>query len=530
MNTMRRDGHRLATRVVLSIGAALALPCPAWATLAFQESNGQVVMQAENYDNKIARNGQDWLLKTSQTGYSGSGYMEALPNSGTSRNTGYVTGSPELVYNVQFTTTGTYYVWVRGYGASGNDDSLHAGIDGVGPSSADRMSGYGTSWSWRRSTSDSAPATVVVSDPGLHTIHLWMREDGFKADKILLRTSSSSTAPSGTGPAESPRVTLGPPPDTTPPTGSIIINGGAPATNTLTVTLTLSATDDSGTVAQMQCSNDGVTFSAPEPYAMSKTWSLSAGDGTKTVLVRVADAANVIGTWTTAANRVRIARQAGIPFHVDGVGAVGRIPLSMDELGIDLLTLSSNDLYGPPGVGALWVRPGVRVVPQILGGGQEDGYRSGTENLPGIVGMGVAAELVRREWQEESLRLVPLRDKLIDELLRLLPEAVLTGPRVGRLPSHASLSVRSVKAESILMDLALSGIAASTGSACASKTQEPSHVLRAIGCDTEEAEGSLCFTLGRWTTGAEIEAVLEHLPGIVQRLRALSPKAPASRR
>ena len=268
-----------------------------------------------------------------------------------------------------------------------------------------------------------------------------------------------------------------------------------------------------------------VTFLRVDREGRVDPRSLAEAIRPDTVLISIMAANGEIGAVQPLGELGRIARQAGIPFHVDSVGAVGRVPLSMDELGIDLVTLSSNDLYGPPGVGALWVRPGVKLLPQILGGGQEDGYRSGTENLPGIVGMGVAAELVRREWQEESRRLAPLRDQLVDGLLRLLPEAVLTGPRVGRLPSHASLSVRSVKAESILMDLDLSGIAASTGSACASKTQEPSHVLRAIGCDAEEAEGSLCFTLGRWTTGADIETVLELLPGVVERLRALSPKA-----
>jgi cysteine desulfurase len=243
-----------------------------------------------------------------------------------------------------------------------------------------------------------------------------------------------------------------------------------------------------------------------------------------TALISLMAANGEIGVVQPIGELGRIARRHGIPFHVDGVGAVGRIPLAVDELGIDLLTLSSNDLYGPPGVGALWVRPGIRLLPQILGGGQEDGYRSGTENLPGIVGMGVAADLVRREWREEAKRLAPLAEQLLEGLLRQLPEVRLTGPRVGRLPSHASVCLRSVKAESVLLDLDLNGIAISTGSACASLTEEPSHVLRAIGCDPEEAEGSLCFTLGRWTTGAEIETVIEILPKVVQRLRALSPR------
>jgi cysteine desulfurase len=244
-----------------------------------------------------------------------------------------------------------------------------------------------------------------------------------------------------------------------------------------------------------------------------------------TALISIVAANGEIGVLQPIGDLGRITRRRGIPFHVDGVGAVGRVPLSVDDLGIDLCTLSSNDLYGPPGVGALWIRPRIKLLPQLLGGGQEDGYRSGTENLPGIVGMGVAADLVRREWGEEVKRLLPLAEQLLDGLLRQLPEVRLTGPRVKRLPSHASVCVRSIKAESVLLDLDLHGIAISTGSACVSLTQEPSHVLRAIGCDPEEAEGSLCFTLGRWTTGAEIETVLEILPKVVQRLRALSPKA-----
>ncbi len=244
----------------------------------------------------------------------------------------------------------------------------------------------------------------------------------------------------------------------------------------------------------------------------------------ETVLVSIQAANPEVGTVQPIA---ALARAAGdnVAFHVDAVGAAGRIPLLVDELGIDLLTLSGNDLYGPPGSGALWVRPGVRLVPQILGGGQEGGYRSGTENLPAIVGMGVAAELARLEGPAEALRLARLRDRMIDGLLAEA-ECRLTGSRTERLPHHVSVCLRAVKADSVLMDLDLSGVAASSGSACASKTLEPSQVLRAIGCDAEEAEGSLCFTLGRWTAAAEIEAVLTLLARIVRRLRALAPLRP----
>ncbi len=212
---MRTRPARAGWIPVLIAGGALLTPAPLlWAAQAFQESAGQVVMEAENADANIARSGKTWTLETAITGYSGSGYLTALPNSDLKNNTGYTTASPELQYNVNFSTTGTYYVWIRGYGSSGSDDSIHAGIDGTGPASADRISSFPASWTWSRNTSDSAPATLTVSSPGLHTIHLWMREDGFKVDKLLLRTSSSSTAPSGTGPAQSARVTAT---DTSPP-------------------------------------------------------------------------------------------------------------------------------------------------------------------------------------------------------------------------------------------------------------------------------------------------------------------------
>ena len=245
----------------------------------------------------------------------------------------------------------------------------------------------------------------------------------------------------------------------------------------------------------------------------------------ETGLISLMAANTEIGTVQPVAELGKVARTHGIPFHVDGVGAVGRLPLSVHEMGIDLLTLSSNDLYGPPGVGALWVRPGVKLLPQILGGGQEQGYRSGTENLPAIVGMGVAAELVRTEWRGETARLARLRDRLLTGLLDTLPDCRLTGSRMHRLPHHASVCLRAVKADGVLLELDLNGVAASSGSACASKTLEPSHVLRAIGGDAEEQEGSLCFTLGRWTTATDIDVVLDLLPAIVSRLRAFSPKA-----
>lgn len=242
-----------------------------------------------------------------------------------------------------------------------------------------------------------------------------------------------------------------------------------------------------------------------------------------TVLVSIGAANEEIGTVQPIAELGRVTRSARIPFHVDGVGAVGRALGPVEASGIDLLSVSGNDLYGPPGTGALWVRPGTRLLPQILGGGQEAGYRSGTENVPGLVGLGVAAELVRTEvGHGEGARLQGLRDRLRDGLLAAVGGCRVTGAATLRLPHHLSLVVRGAKADSILLALDLAGVAASSGSACASLTGQRSHVLRAIGCSEMEAEGALSFTLGRWTSPAEIDAVLDRLPPIVSRLRALA--------
>ncbi len=250
---------------------------------------------------------------------------------------------------------------------------------------------------------------------------------------------------------------------------------------------------------------------------------LRAAITSDTALVSVAAAAPEIGTVQPLKELGRVTRAADVPFHVDAVGALGRVPLHVESMGIDLLTISGNDLYGPPGSGALWVRPGLRIPPQVLGGGQEGGYRSGTENLPGMVGFGVAAELMRVEGtHQESARLSALRDRLAEGLLEAIPDCRITGARGARLPHHLSLVVRGAKAESVLLDLDLAGIAASSGSACASLTQTTSHVLRAIGCSPEEADGSLCFTLGRWSTASDVDAVLHRLPPIVARVRALA--------
>ena len=246
--------------------------------------------------------------------------------------------------------------------------------------------------------------------------------------------------------------------------------------------------------------------------------------GTEAALVSIGAASAEIGTLQPLGEIGRLTRAAGVPLHVDAVGALGRVPLAVDAMGIDLLTLSGNDIYGPPGTGALWVRPELKVRPQILGGGQEGGYRAGTENLPALVGFGVAAELMRTEGGHgEAARLAALRDQLLEELLDAVVDCRMTGARSARLPHHLSVVLRGVQADNVLLDLDLAGIAASTGSACASLTQMPSPTLRAIGCAPDELDGPLCFTFGRFSTAGDVEAVLRQLPRIVAQRRALAP-------
>ena len=244
-----------------------------------------------------------------------------------------------------------------------------------------------------------------------------------------------------------------------------------------------------------------------------------------TCLVAMGAANGEVGTVQPWRAIAAMTREAGVPLHVDAVGAVGRLPIAVEADGIDLLTVSANDLYGPPGVGALWVRPGLGLAPQLLGGGQERGLRSGTENLAGAVGLGVAAEFAFREGPVEAARLELLREQLVNGLGARCPSLRLVGPRRDRLPQHAAFVVSGVKGESLLLALDLAGISAASGGASVAPTSDPSHVLRAMGLDERGAQGALAFTLGRWTTAEEIDVVLSDLPPIVERLRAASPFA-----
>lgn len=245
----------------------------------------------------------------------------------------------------------------------------------------------------------------------------------------------------------------------------------------------------------------------------------------KTILISVMYANGEIGTIQPIREIGVIASEKKILFHVDGTAAIGKVPINVEEEHIGLLTISSNDMNGPKGAGALYIRQGVRLMPFMLGGGQEFGMRSGSENIPAIVGMGKAAELARDEMVPEGARLIRMRDRLIDNILKL-EYTYLTGHRTKRLPNNASFRFSFIEGESIILQLNDMGITASTGSACSSKTLEPSHVLIATGLRHEEAHGSLLLTLGRSNSEDDVDHVIGSVPEVVKRLRALSPLYP----
>lgn len=246
----------------------------------------------------------------------------------------------------------------------------------------------------------------------------------------------------------------------------------------------------------------------------------------KTVLITTIYANGEIGTIQPIKEIGTLAKENNIIFHVDAVAASGKVPINVKEEKIDLVSLSSNDMYGPKGVGALYVKKGTKIQPIIQGGGQENGLRSGTENIPGIVGMGKAAEIALENMTSETKRLKQLRDKLIGTVLKKIPHSFLNGHPTKRLPNNANLRFSYIEGESLILGLDMYGIQVSSGSACTSKTLEPSHTLLALGLAHEEAHGSLVFTLGQQNLEEDVDYVTEVLPDVVKRLRALSPLTP----
>lgn len=243
----------------------------------------------------------------------------------------------------------------------------------------------------------------------------------------------------------------------------------------------------------------------------------------QTILITIMQANNEVGTVEPIAEIGRVARERGIPLHTDAVQSFANIPVNVDQLNVDLVTISSHKVYGPKGVGALYLRRRTPFMPQQQGGEHERRRRAGTENVPGIVGFSAAVSLLENLRQDYNSRVLGLRDKLISGVLSTVPDCRLNGHPIKRLPNNANFAFEYVEGESILLNLDFAGIAASSGSACTSASLQASHVLLAMGLPPQIAHGSVRFTLGIDNTEADIDYVLQVLPPIVQRLRAMSP-------
>ena len=280
------------------------------------------------------------------------------------------------------------------------------------------------------------------------------------------------------------------------------------------------------TCQQLEREGFRVTYLPVDEYGMVSVEAVASALGDDTALVTIMYANNEVGTIQPIAEIGALCRERRVPFHTDAVQAGGLLDLDVRRLNVDLLTLSAHKFYGPKGVGILYARQGTRLLPQIQGGSQERNRRAGTENVPGIVGAAEALRLAREHHEEESARLTALRDRLIAGVLKI-PETRLTGHPERRLPNSASFTIAGVEGESLLLNLDLIGVAASSGSACTTGSVEPSHVLTAMDVPAAEARGHLRLTLGASSTADDVDFVLEHLPPIVERLRALST-APAA--
>lgn len=265
------------------------------------------------------------------------------------------------------------------------------------------------------------------------------------------------------------------------------------------------------------------TFIKVDKYGLVNPDDIKKAITDKTILISIMHANNEIGTIQPVPEIGKIARESGVYFHTDAVQTVGHIPVNVNDLNADLLSLSAHKFYGPKGVGALYIRKGTRMERFLHGGDQERSRRASTHNTPAIVGLAKALELCKLKMEEEAKFQSGLRDRLIKEIKEKIPEVYLNGHPTQRLPNNVNFSIKYIEGESILLNLDMLGIAASTGSACTSSSLEPSHVLLAIGLSHEIAHGSLRLTLGRWTTSEDIGYLLEHLPKIVEKLRAMSP-------
>ena len=266
-----------------------------------------------------------------------------------------------------------------------------------------------------------------------------------------------------------------------------------------------------------------VTYLPVDEYGRVNPADVEKAITDKTILITIMFANNEIGTIQPIAEIAKIAKAHNVLFHTDAVQAVGAVPINVHELGVDMLSLSGHKFYAPTGVGALYIRRGVRIDINQQGGAQERGKRGGTENMAQIVGLGKAIEMATADVEGHAKKLAHMRDRLIDGILAEIPDVKLNGHRTERLPNNVNVSIRYIEGEALLLRLDLAGIAASSGSACTSGSLDPSHVLLAIGLPHEVAHGSLRLSLGDFNTEHDVDVVLEKLPEIVKTLRDMSP-------
>ncbi|RJS70861.1 cysteine desulfurase NifS [ANME-2 cluster archaeon] len=266
-----------------------------------------------------------------------------------------------------------------------------------------------------------------------------------------------------------------------------------------------------------------VTYLPVDADGMVDPGDVESAINSDTKLISVMHANNEIGTIQPVDEIGAIARDNGIPFHTDAVQSFGKTEIDLQKMNIDILSLSSHKIYGPKGIGALYIRRGVKIDPLMHGGEHEKGRRAGTENIPGIVGFAKAASLAIERFSSDREHLIKLRDMLIDGAMNAIDDVFLNGHPVKRLPNNANLRFKFVEGESLLLHLDMKGVAVSTGSACSSASLEPSHVLLALGLAPEDIHGSIRFTLGRENTEEEIRYVLDVLPEMIDKLRAISP-------
>ncbi len=266
-----------------------------------------------------------------------------------------------------------------------------------------------------------------------------------------------------------------------------------------------------------------VTYLEVEPDGTVKPENLEAAITDQTILISIMMVNNEVGTIEPIKELAAIAKKHGILFHTDAVQALANVPIDVKDLGVDMLSVSAHKIYGPKGIGALYIRKGLRISNYMHGGAQEMGRRAGTENLAGIVGFGKAAELAKINMEEHIAHCSQLRDYLIDRITREIPDTFVNGTMEHRHPGNANITFKYIEGESILLLLDYKGVSVSTGSACSSKSLEPSYVLTALGVPVEMVHGTVRFTVGDFTTKEDIDYTVESLNEIVEKLRALSP-------